>query len=306
MKAAIYQTSPTLLDLQANLEDIISKIHRGKEMGSQLIVFPELALTGYFVGQRYHEVALKLESKEIKALTDATKGTAAVVGFIEESHSMNFYDSALVAVDGEILFSYRKLNLPNYGVFEERKYFNFGKQVPVFKLHGFNIAVFICNDVWHPSLPYLGVTQKADVFVTIFNSAEDSMGTEFSNIETWGIINTFYARVFGVYNICANRSGEEAWEERRSRTASETAQVGSEEGVEPSIQDQAFRFWGGSEIVDPYGQKIAKAALYEVDEITGEISRDLLRKKKILLPYLRNDDPYFTHRELQRILYGKF
>ena len=62
MKVAIYQTNPILLDLKANLDEVIDKIHRGREKGAQLIVFPELALTGYFVGQRYHEVALRLDS----------------------------------------------------------------------------------------------------------------------------------------------------------------------------------------------------------------------------------------------------
>ncbi len=304
MKIAVYQTEPVLLDLRANLEEVISKINHGREQGAQLIIFPELALTGYFVGPRYHEVALRLDSKEIRKLASATKGTAAVVGFIEESRSMNFYDSALVAVDGEILFAYRKLNLPNYGSFEERKYFAPGKQVPVFRLHGFAIATFICNDMWHPSLPYLGVCRKADIFVTIINSLDGSMGDEFSNIETWGIINTFYARVFGIYNVCANRVGEESLEDRRAPTdSSDKTRTSRKSG--PRKQTKIHRFWGGSEIVNPYGQTVAKAALYEPDEIYGEITRDLLRKKRILLPYLRNDDPYFTHRELERILYGK-
>lgn len=305
MKVAIYQTSPILLDLKANLENVIGKIHQGKEKGAQLIVFPELALTGYFVGQRYHEVALRQDSKEIKQLASATKGTAAVVGFIEESPSMNFYDSALVAVDGHILFAYRKLNLPNYGVFEERKYFSSGKQVPVFKLHGFCIAVFICNDLWHPSLPYLAVCQKADVFVTIFNSSEGSMGSEFSNIESWEIINKFYSRIFGIYNICANRVGEEAWEERRALLTIEKARSRSRKASGVPVEKLTFHFWGGSEIINPFGKPIVKAILYKPDEIFGEISRNLLRQKKILLPYLRTDDPYFTHRELQRVLYEK-
>ena len=128
MKVAIYQTSPIMLDLRANIEEVMGKIHEGREKGAQLIVFPELALTGYFVGQRYHEVAIRLDSQEIKQLASATKGTAAIVGFIEESPSMNFYNSALVAVDGDILFAYRKLNLPNYGAFEERKFFASGKR----------------------------------------------------------------------------------------------------------------------------------------------------------------------------------
>jgi predicted amidohydrolase len=305
MKVAVYQTDPVLLDLKTNLEEVIAKINHGREQGAQLIVFPELALTGYFVGQRYHEVALRLDSQEIRQVISATKGTAAVVGFIEESPSMNFYDSALVAVDGEIQFAYRKLNLPNYGVFEERKYFAPGKQVPVFRLHDFAVATFICNDVWHPSLPYLSVCRKADIFVTIINSTEDAMGEEFSNMETWGIINTFYSRVFGIYNICANRVGGESFENRRSRAdaSSQKTKTGKKSGSRK--QSGIYRFWGGSEIVNPYGQTIAKAALYKPDEIFAEITRDLLRKKRILLPYLRNDDPYFTHRELQRILYEK-
>ena len=305
MKVAIYQTSPVLLDLKVNLEDVIAKIHKGREKGAQLIVFPELALTGYFVGQRYHEVALRLDSREIKQLASATEGTAAVVGFIEESPSMNFYNSALVAVDGLIAFTYRKLNLPNYGVFEERKYFAAGKQVPVFKLHDFNIAVFICNDLWHPSLPYLGVTQKADIFVTIFNSSKGSMGDEFSNIESWSIINSFYSRIFGIYNICANRVGEESFEERRSTPRASQGRTGEKKESDLICRKETYRFWGGSEILNPFGQHIANAELYETDEIFGEIERDLLRQKKILLPYLKNDDPYFTHRELQRILHAK-
>jgi predicted amidohydrolase len=302
MKVAVYQTNPTLLDIQANVEDVIDKIQDGRKKGAKLIVFPELALTGYFVGQRYHEVALRMDSNEIKRLASATKGTAAIVGFIEESPSMHFYNSALVALNGKVLFAYRKLNLPNYGVFEEGKVFASGKHIPVFKLNDFNIAVFICNDMWHPSLPYLGITQKADIFVTLFNSSLESMGEDFNNIESWEIINSFYSRTFGIYNLCANRVGEEFFEERGF-----LGDNPDDEGINKDrgklYRTKTYRFWGGSEILNPFGKHIAKAILYEPDEIFGVIEKDLLRKKKILLPYLKNDDPYFTHRELQRILY---
>ena len=292
MKVTLYQTRPVLLDLKANLEDVIEKIRKGAEQGSDLIAFPELALTGYFVGRRYHEVSLRMDAPEIRRIVDATKGTAAIIGFIEESPSMNFYNAALVAVNGELLFAYRKLNLPNYGVFEERKLFAPGKKVPVFKLHGFTVGVFICNDMWHPSIPYLGVCCKADIFVTIFNSCQGSMGTEFSNIESWEIIDKFYSRVFGVYNLCVNRVGEESILEEPESLPSQESDL-----------RHSYSFWGGSEIINPFGQQVQKAAYHEEDEITAFIFRDLLRKKRILLPYLRNDDPYFTHRELQRILY---
>jgi predicted amidohydrolase len=303
MKVTVYQTSPVLLDVETNLDEVITKIHHGQEQGAQLIVFPELALTGYFVAQRYHEAALRLNSKKVARLAHATRGTAAIVGFIEESPSMNFYNSALVMKDGAILFAYRKLNLPNYGVFEERKIFSPGKRIQVFRLHDFSIAVFICNDLWHPALPYLGVTQKADIFVTIFNSSEGSMGSEFSNIESWKIINKFYSRVFGIYNIAANRVGEETFEESHvlpNSDRSEETQV-----LSTPRKPKTYHFWGGSEIVNPFGQRIAQAALHRPDQISEALSRNLLRRKKILLPYLRNDDPHFTYRELHRILYEK-
>ena len=298
MKVAIYQTDPVLLDVQTNLEDAIAKIVEAKSKGADLVVFPELALTGYFVRERYHEVALRMDAPEIKKLAKATKGTAALVGFVEESPAMNFYNSALVAIDGEIQFAYRKLNLPNYGLFEERKIFANGKHVRVFKHKGLAIAPFICNDMWHPSLPYLGITQKADVFITMFNSSQGSMGEEFSNIESWGIINRFYSRVFGVYNVCANRVGCEVFHGRRADDTPEPS-------VSPTIDNNPYRFWGGSEVIDPFGRPIVKAALYDPDELMVDISRDLIRNKRTALPYLRNDDPYFTYRELGRILFGK-
>lgn len=305
MKIAVCQTNPELLDLKTNIDMVLTYIEKGKSKGADLIVFPELALTGYFVGLNYHKVALRMDSKEINTITKATKGTAAVIGFVEESQSLNFYNSALVAVDGEALFAYRKLNLPNYGVFEERKFFAAGKRIRVFKLLDFNIAVFICNDLWHPSLPYLGVTAKADMFISIFNSSQGSMGSEFSNIESWEVINKFYSRVFGIYNICANRVGTESPEDKRQK---QSRKIRSEQVPEvfllPEIENK-YRFWGGSSIINPFGQEIYKAKQYDEDMIMGGVTKDFIRRKKILLPYLRDDDPYFTQRELNRILHEK-
>jgi predicted amidohydrolase len=295
MKVGIYQTNPLLLELEKNLKDTIAKIKSAKDDGVDLVVFPELALTGYFVGTRYHKVALRMDSPEIKQLALATKGTAAIVGFIEESRSMNFYNAALIAVDGNIEYAYRKLNLPNYGVFEERKMFSGGKTVPVFRYMGFTIATLICNDLWHPALPYLAVTQKADLFVTMFNSCEAAMGEEFSNIESWTIINKFYARIFGIYNICANRVGDETMAGRRQLDMDQDSE-------EDASGDEIYNFWGGSEVVDPYGRNLVKAKMDKPDYITATISRELVRKKRILMPYMKNDDPHFTLRELQRIL----
>jgi len=298
MKVAIYQTSPKLLDVQHNLDDIISKIRDGANNGVELCVFPELALTGYFVGQHYHDIALKMDSKKISQLVGATKGTAAVVGFIEETRSMNFYNSALVAINGEIELCYRKINLPNYHVFEEKKYFSKGTEIPTFWIDGFKIAPFICNDLWHPSLVSLAITQETDVLVTIFNSSEGSMSDEFKNIDSWDLINKFYPRVFGVYNICANRVGTESLTEKK--VANGFPDIDTD-----NIKMTDFIFWGKSQIINPYGNEIVCAKKDIEDVITAELDLDILRKKRIEIPYLRQDDPYFMHRKLTQILKDK-
>jgi predicted amidohydrolase len=299
MKVCICQTSPRLLDLEANLVEVEELIIKGRKEGMDLVVFPELALTGYFVAKQYHEVALRQDSQEVARLARASKGTAAIVGYIEETHSMNFYNSALVLVDGEVLYSFRKLNLPNYGDFEERKIFTPGNRVQVFHLHGYTLAVLICNDMWHPSLPYLAITQEADILVAIINSSLDAMGEEFSNIESWEIINKAYSRMFGIYLICANRAGVEIVQNRMP--------VLIKDGLEKlgESNHEKYVFWGGSEVINPFGQSIAKASFYESDTISVELDREMLRRKRILLPYLRQDDPFFTLRELERILIEK-
>jgi predicted amidohydrolase len=101
--------------------------------------------------------------------------------------------------------------------------------------------------------------------------------------------------------VCANRVGTETLELKKS--VPEGVASGPKEEANPGSTRTIYNFWGGSEIVNPFGKQVVKAAMHEPDTIMAEIGRGLLRQKKILLPYLRNDDPYFTHRELERILY---
>ena len=111
MKIKICQTNPLLLDLQANLEMVTSKIREGQKQGAELVVFPELSLTGYFVGDRYHEVALRLDSPEIKKLAAATKGTAApttpAAPTTEVEPTRNRLRPVLVLSSVTVLFSLR-------------------------------------------------------------------------------------------------------------------------------------------------------------------------------------------------------
>jgi predicted amidohydrolase len=108
--------------------------------------------------------------------------------------------------------------------------------------------------------------------------------------------------VFGIYNICVNRVGEEGPEAIRCGPV-ENGETGFPDAFRLPELKKTYHFWGGSEIINPFGHAIYKARQYEEDVVMGAISRDMLRRKKIVLPYLKNDNPYFTFRELGRILY---
>ena len=216
LRICLAQINTTVGDMAGNVQKILEAIAQARSLGVDIIAFPELTICGYppedlLFKPQFIEENLQSLNQVVEQSSDLT----VIVGFVDSRDGI--YNAAAILHNGKLAGVYHKIHLPNYGVFEERKYFSHGKHIPVFRLNDFTIAVLICNDLWHPSLPYLGVCQKADVFVTIFSSSEGAMGTEFSNIESWGIVNTFYSRVFGIYNICANRVGEEEWEEKRSQ-----------------------------------------------------------------------------------------
>jgi len=299
MKIAVYQTNPALLNVKANVKHIVQLLEDAKRQHADLAIFPELSLTGYCVDERFHDVALRVDSAEIDTLCKATKRTAAIIGFIEESPEMLYYNAAMVAVDGKMLFTYRKISLPNYGPFNEGIIFSSGECIRIFEVNGFRICPLICSDLWHPALPYLAILQRVDVLVAIVNSSEGAMGNKFSNIKSWNAINQFYPRIFGVYYVFVNRAGSEIFESRCINR-----QESWRRDPENSCEN-LFKFWGGSEIIDPFGQVIKKAVLYDIDTIFAEISKSRLRDKRLLLPFLKVDNPLIVHRELTRILFPR-
>ena len=251
-------------------------IARAQEEGIDLLVFPELSLTGYHLRDMVATVALREDAAEITRLKELSRTVPFIAGLVEESADFRFYNTALYLSDGDIQHVHRKVYLPTYGMFDEQRYYARGDRIRAFETPFGRAAILVCEDLWHPSTAYIAALDRALMIICPSSSplrgiADDKEQDE--NARYWESINRAYAETFGVFVIYANR-------------------VGFEDGV---------GFWGGSEIIDPFGQCLAKGQYYEEDFVTAEISLDAVRRKRIAAPLLRDEDIDLTINELMRI-----
>ena len=152
LRVALAQINPTVGDIRGNSRRVSEDIARARDEGAALVVFPELALTGY----PPEDLLLKtsfLEAAEValRELAAQTHGIVAVVGYPEKAEDV--YNTAAVLADGEVVATYRKMYLPNYGVFDEQRYFQSGAEAAIFELNGVPIGLSICEDIWEPGPP---------------------------------------------------------------------------------------------------------------------------------------------------------
>ncbi|OGQ19470.1 MAG: carbon-nitrogen hydrolase [Deltaproteobacteria bacterium RIFCSPHIGHO2_02_FULL_60_17] len=275
-RVGIAQINPRLGDLKANLALYEEKIRQGEKAGVDLLLFPELSLTGYFLRDMVPNVALKLASPEIERLKKLSRKTSFVAGLVEESSDYRFYNAAVYFEAGDIRHVHRKVYLPTYGMFDEQRYFARGDRVRAFDSKFGRAAVLICEDLWHPSTAYLAALDGAAVVLCPSTSplrGITDQQPQDDNARYWELINQAYAETYGMFVIYGNR-------------------VGFEDGV---------GFWGGSEIVAPSGRRTAKAKYYDEDFVVGEVNLDLVRRKRTMAPLLRDEDLDLTINELMRI-----
>ena len=152
LRIAMAQINPTVGDLSGNRDRIIDGIVRARKLGADIIVFPELALTGY----PPEDLLLKPQfvSDNLRALREvrrAAKGITAIVGFVDRKDLL--YNAAAVLHDGKLAYVYHKILLPNYGVFDEYRYFRPGNRYPILTLKGVKLGVNICEDIWFSEGP---------------------------------------------------------------------------------------------------------------------------------------------------------
>ncbi|NIO08531.1 MAG: nitrilase, partial [Deltaproteobacteria bacterium] len=260
-------------DIPANVDKACRLVNKARQR-VDLLVFPELALTGYAVGNRFHELALRIDSPLFQRLVESTSGITVAIGFVEETDSFHFFNSLAFIKDRQLLQTHRKIYLPNYGVFEERKYFSAGRNFDPVDLGRFRLAPFICGDAWNPASVHLAASDQAHIILISACSPDEALGSRLSTRENWKRLNRFYASIFGCYVVFVNRTGSE----------------------------NQLQFWGGSEIIDPFGQAVTSSGGDGEELVFGEAHLSQVREARTVLYTLRDDDLNFLQRRLAKII----
>jgi len=272
------QIYPKLADLQHNLDKHLDYIQQTKDAGGDLVVFPELSMTGYQVQDLVPEVAMSADDSDpiFSQLMSASKEIDIVVGFVHEDERRRFYIADAYLSGGEVVHVHHKLYLPTYAMFDESRYFAKGNSVRAFDTRFGRIGMLICEDFWHISPAYLLWLDGADLL--ILNSSSPSRGLNESDRlggTRWvELVNQSYGSMFTSYVIHCNR-------------------VGYEDGK---------NFWGGSSVVDPDGEFMTDGVYFDETLITQEIDLNQLHRTRARLPLLRDERPGLVRRELGRIL----
>lgn len=264
-------------DLARNLDRIADMVDRAQAENADLLVFPELALTGYLVDSRFSEAAVKLDGPQLDRLRELSQRVDISVGLIEETNASLFYNSAVFLERGKVKHVHRKIYPPTYGMFDERRYFAAGWDVSAFDATYGRMAMLICGDAWHIPLAYLAANDGADVLIILGASSREGLTKTTSCPDAWHAVCRTYALTLSCFVVFANLAGE----------------------------DGDHHFWGGSFVAGPDGNLIAQSETSEPDLVLADIDFSALRQQRIKLPFRRDDSLVHTIQTAQRVLRAK-
>jgi predicted amidohydrolase len=275
LRVAMAQVAPALADRERNVALHLKQIEAARQQQADLVIFPELSLTGYFVRDMVPDVAIRRDAQEIRRLVDAAGPAALVAGFIEESPQHRFYNAALFAEEGRIVHVHRKVYLPTYGLFDEQRYFAAGERIEAFDTARFGrVGLLICEDFWHLSAAAIMQAEEVDLLICVANSpARRVAGEKIRIADTYDLMARTFAQLLGAIVILVNR-------------------VGFEDGL---------CFWGGSRIVGPDGSVLAEAPMLDEALAVGTIDLAELRRQRMITPLGRDERLLLTIEELNRI-----
>ena len=276
LRTALCQLRPVLGDAAQNLASHHAWLDRAVEEGAQLAIFPELSLHGYFLRDLVQEVALPLDHQLIQDLVARSRDCSILFGFVEESHDHRFYNTAVFAEDGKVLSVHRKVHLPDYGIFEEGRYFAAGDRFEIVKSKHGRFGVMICEDAWHLSTGWLHFLQGADALLLPSASPARGVDTEDSELSSQGAWHAL---------AHANALFFQAWVVHCNR-------VGFEDGA---------MFWGGSSVLDPFAERKVMGG-QEEELLLCDLDFAALRRARVMTPLRRDAQPDLIRRELARIL----
>ena len=275
---ALAQINTRLGDVPANLDKHLAFIRQARLAGADLLLFPELSLTGYVLQDLTPAVARHPSPVEpvFRTLLEEAQGLDIVVGFVDEDARHRFFIAAAYLSQGEIRHVHHKVYLPTYGLFDEGRFFAWGDAVRAFDTRFGRLGLLICEDFWHASPPHLLWLDGADLMLFMSASPGRGLGKE-AQLESahWvEHINRAYASLYTTFIAHANRTGFE----------------------------DGLNFWGGSTIYDPNGDLLAKGPYHEEALVISEIDLNQLHRTRARLPLLRDERTALTLRELTRIL----
>ncbi len=232
------QINPIVGDLAGNRDKIVDYIHRARKLAADIVVFTELAVTGY----PPEDLLLKPQFvkdnlRTLQEITRATRGITAIVGFVD--NNKHIYDAAAIMHHGKLAHVYHKMLLPNYGVFDEYRYFKPGKRFPIVTVRGVNIGVNVCEDIWYADGPARTQALAGAEVIIAINASPYHKGKGRERRQMLAA----RAKENNVYVVYTNTVG------------------GQDELV----------FDGNSMILDPGGKLIAAGKQFEEDLITRDI-----------------------------------
>jgi len=273
LKIGVAQIETRLGELDDNLRKHLDIIAQARAAGADCLLFPEMSLTGHSAGGFSLDLAIRQSDPRIGALAEASGDMWTLFGLIEEGSAAQFYNSMFAVSGGKLSFLHRKINLATYGRLEDGKHFATGRYVETFPVTDFwRASALICNDVWNPALVHLAALHGATVLFVPASSAREAVGAGFDNPKGWDTVCRFYASMYGLPIIFTNRVGAE----------------------------QDLTFWGGSRILDPFGEILAGAKQEEA-LLFAELSEDAVRRARYLLPTVRDSNLGLIAREVNRL-----
>jgi len=167
-RIALAQINPIVGDITTNTSMILDYVQRAQKLNVDLVAFPELAITGYPPEDLlFKKSFIQANVAAMNSIVEASEDVAVVVGYVEQD-GIDLFNSAALGYRGRYIDSYRKIFLPNYGVFDEERYFKKGDVCPVYEINGTQVGINICEDIWYPMGPtVLQCGAGAEVIINI-------------------------------------------------------------------------------------------------------------------------------------------
>ena len=280
LNVALAQHNTHLGALETNLEKHLTMIKEASSIGADLIVFPELSLTGYVLQDLVPTVACRPRQDDpvFHQLLQASQSIDMMVGFVEEDVRNRFFISSAYLARGEVVHVHRKVYLPTYGLFDEGRFFAWGERIQAFDTRFGRVGMLICEDFWHASPPYMLWLDGADLFLFASSSPARGLGPSSVLASTQWVddINRAYASLFTSFVAHTNR-------------------VGFEDGL---------HFAGGAVAYNPDGELLGRGPYHEEALTMVEMDLNQLHRTRARLPLLRDERTSLVLREMQRILDG--